>query len=168
MATSFRQPLRASCESRVRLHRQRRETVPSACLECRKRKIKRLIPFSLQCSGVRPTCSRCSNLNIGCGWDTEPETTPRQAIKDSLERLIEVNSELLELVENLCSRPETEAIEILHRLRASGNRLHVLNLVRTGDILLGIRINEAREGRKQMNLESKAGIHPKKALDGGS
>ncbi|KAI3532304.1 hypothetical protein CABS02_13889 [Colletotrichum abscissum] len=160
MATSFRQPLRASCESRVRLHRQRRETVPTACLECRKRKIK--------CSGVRPTCSRCSNLNIGCGWDTEPETTPRQAIKDSLERLIEVNSELLELVGSLCSRPETEAIEILHRLRASGNRLHVLNLVRTGDILLGIRINEAREGRKQMNLESKAGIHPKKALDGGS
>ncbi|KAK1688674.1 hypothetical protein BDP55DRAFT_547700, partial [Colletotrichum godetiae] len=103
-----------------------------------------------------------------CGWGTEPETTPRQAIKDRLEGLKKVNSELFELVGNLCSRPETEAIEILHRLRASGDVFHVLNLVRTGDILLRMRINEAREGRKQMNLESKAGIHPKKSSDGGS
>ncbi|KAI3531979.1 hypothetical protein CABS01_16592 [Colletotrichum abscissum] len=49
------------------------------------------------------------------------------------------NHDLLELTRDLCSRPESEATEIFHRLRATGDAFYVLNLVHTADLLSQFR-----------------------------
>ncbi|KAI3558861.1 hypothetical protein CABS02_00901 [Colletotrichum abscissum] len=132
-ATSFRRLLPAGAGPRVisteRLFRRQRQTVPAACLECRRRKVK--------CSATRPICSRCSIHNVECEFDVEPETTPRRAIANRLDELEKENDDLHELMRDLYSRPEAEATEIFNRLRSTGDPFHVLDLVRVGDLLLG-------------------------------
>ncbi|KAK1464785.1 hypothetical protein CMEL01_12140 [Colletotrichum melonis] len=138
-ATSFRRLLPAGTGPRVssteRPFRRQRQTVPAACLECRRRKVK--------CSATRPICSRCSTNDIECEWDTEPETTRRRAIVNRLEELEKENNDLHELIRDLSLRPEEEATEIFNRLRSTGDPFHVLDLVRVGDILLGKQPIEA-------------------------
>ncbi|KAF4774553.1 hypothetical protein HER10_EVM0000852 [Colletotrichum scovillei] len=132
-ATSFRRLLPAGAGPRVISteppFRRQRQTVPAACLECRRRKVK--------CSATRPICSRCSTQNVECEWDTPIETTRRQAIVNRLEELEKENNDLHELIRDLYSRPEAEATEIFNRLRSTGDPFHVLDLVRVGDLLLG-------------------------------
>ncbi|CCF38889.1 hypothetical protein CH063_09872 [Colletotrichum higginsianum] len=85
---------------------------------------------------------------MDCEWDTEPETTRRQALLNRTEDLERENEDLHELIRYLCSRPESEALEILHRLRATGDAFHVLDLVRMGDLLLNNLPNENRDDEK--------------------
>ncbi|KAK1974736.1 hypothetical protein LZ30DRAFT_607281 [Colletotrichum cereale] len=108
--------------------RSTRQQVPSACLQCRKRKVK--------CSGNRPSCRRCSTQEIECVWDTEPDTSRVASIRKRKEELERENEDLHEILRFLYLRPEQEAIEIFKRLRISGDALHVLDIVRTGDLLL--------------------------------
>ncbi|KAK1712218.1 uncharacterized protein BDZ83DRAFT_590241, partial [Colletotrichum acutatum] len=103
------------------------------------------------CSGITPTCSRCSPQDVDCKWVTESAMMYRRAIAkclEELEKLEKVNSDLHELVRELSSRPEAEAVEIFHRLRTSGDAFHVLHLVRTGDLLRRKQPNEAGERSK--------------------
>ncbi|OHE98588.1 hypothetical protein CORC01_06039 [Colletotrichum orchidophilum] len=148
--TSFRRLLPAGTGPRVvsteRLFRRQRQTVPAACLECRRRKVK--------CSATRPICSRCSIQNVECEWDTEPETTRRRAIVNRLEELEKENNDLHELIRDLSSRPEAEANEIFNRLRATGDAFHVLDLVRVGDLLLGRQPNEAESSSERRTKSS--------------
>ncbi|KAK1994968.1 hypothetical protein LX36DRAFT_583353, partial [Colletotrichum falcatum] len=101
--------------------------------------------ISVQCSGTRPACHRCSTHGFECEWDTEPETTRRQALLNRTEDLEKENEDLHELIRYLYSRPESEALEILHRLRATGDAFHVLDLVRMGDLLLKNLPNKNRD-----------------------
>ncbi|CAI0641093.1 unnamed protein product [Colletotrichum noveboracense] len=117
-----------------------RSQVPAACLACRKRKVK--------CSGLRPKCYRCSQTNIECVWDTEPDTTRIVSIRKRKEELERENEDLHELLRFLYLRPDEEAREIFRRLRASGNALEVLNAVRTADLLLQRR--QVGEGADQV------------------
>ncbi|WDK13043.1 hypothetical protein CGRA01v4_04324 [Colletotrichum graminicola] len=112
-----------------------------------------------ECSGTRPACRRCSTHGFDCEWDTEPETTRRQALLNRAEDLEKENEDLHELVRYLCSRPESEALEIFHRLRATGDAFHVLDLVRMGDVLLNNLQNEKRDsdqmgGTRQSSMAS--------------
>ncbi|KAJ0150920.1 hypothetical protein CTA2_388 [Colletotrichum tanaceti] len=96
---------------------------------------------------------------MDCEWDTEPETTRRQALLNKTEDLERENEDLHELIRYLYSRPEPEALEILHRLRATGDAFHVLDLVRMGDLLLNSLPNETRdderiEGARQSSITS--------------
>ncbi|KAK1974737.1 hypothetical protein LZ30DRAFT_607277, partial [Colletotrichum cereale] len=88
---------------------------------------------------------------LECEWDTEPETTRRQALLNRAEDLEKENEDLHELIRYLYSRPESEALEILHRLRATGDAFHVLDLVRMGDLLLKNLPNENREADQQID-----------------
>ncbi|KAF4925805.1 Nitrogen assimilation transcription factor nit-4 [Colletotrichum viniferum] len=117
-----------------------RSQVPAACLECRKKKVK--------CSGLRPKCYRCSQTNIECIWDTEPDTTRIVSIRKRKEELERENEDLHELLRFLYLRPDEEAREIFRRLRVSGNALEVLNAVRTADLLLQRR--QVGEGADQI------------------
>ncbi|OHW97527.1 hypothetical protein CSPAE12_03864, partial [Colletotrichum incanum] len=98
-----------------------------------------------------------------CEWDTEPETTRRQALLNRAEDLEKENEDLHTLIRYLCSRPESEALEILNRLRATGNAFHVLDLVRMGDLLLKDLPNENLDSdridgtRKSSTTSSKPG-----------
>ncbi|OHW97528.1 C6 transcription factor [Colletotrichum incanum] len=114
--------------STERSTRYTRHQVPSACLQCRKRKVK--------CSGKRPTCGRCSAQEIECEWDTEPDTSRVVSIRKRKEELERENEDLHEFLRFLYLRPEQEAVEIFKRLRISGDALQVLEIVRSGDLLL--------------------------------
>ncbi|KAL0940086.1 uncharacterized protein CTRU02_206696 [Colletotrichum truncatum] len=106
-----------------------RQPVPAACLQCRKRKVK--------CTGTRPTCSRCSIQGLDCKWDTEPDTTRSESLRRRNEELERENEDLHEILRFLTHRPKEEALEILNRLRSTGDVFRVLELVRVGDLLLG-------------------------------
>ncbi|KAL0940087.1 Nitrogen assimilation transcription factor nirA 5 [Colletotrichum truncatum] len=111
-----------------RLTKHTRHQVPAACLQCRKRKVK--------CSGERPSCHRCSQNELDCEWDTEPDTPRVVSIRKRKEELERENEDLHELLRFLHSRPEEEAVEIFKRLRESGDALQVLDFVRNADLLL--------------------------------
>ncbi|KAF6806544.1 Nitrogen assimilation transcription factor nirA 5 [Colletotrichum sojae] len=111
-----------------RLTKHPRHQVPSACLQCRRRKVK--------CSGTRPACWRCATQDLECEWDTEPDTSRVVSIRRRKEELERENEDLHELLRFLQARPEEEAVEIFKRLRASGDALQVLDFVRSGDLLL--------------------------------
>ncbi|KAK2059477.1 hypothetical protein LY76DRAFT_20085 [Colletotrichum caudatum] len=125
-----------------------------------------------KCSGTRPACHRCSTHGFECEWDTEPETTRRQALLNRTEDLERENEDLHELIRYLYSRPESEALEILHRLRATGDAFHVLDLVRMGDLLLKNLPNETRESdqvgdtRQSSTASSKPGSSRDNANEG--
>ncbi|KAK2011984.1 hypothetical protein LZ32DRAFT_659266 [Colletotrichum eremochloae] len=119
--------------------------------------------------GTRPTCHRCSTHGFECEWDTEPETTRRQALLNRAEDLEKENEDLHELIRYLYSRPESEALEIFHRLRATGDAFHVLDLVRMGDLLLKNLPNEKRgsgsEQREDTRQSSAASSKPGSSRD---
>ncbi|KAK2730987.1 Nitrogen assimilation transcription factor nit-4-like protein 7 [Colletotrichum kahawae] len=60
-------------------------------------------------------------------------------LRKRYERLEEENEDLRERIRYLCVRPLEEAVEIFNRLRSTGDAIHVLELVRTSDVLLGKR-----------------------------
>ncbi|KAK1687508.1 hypothetical protein BDP55DRAFT_714339 [Colletotrichum godetiae] len=170
-ATNFRRLLPAGAGPRVisteRPFRRQRQTVPAACLECRRRKVKVVDIAAVKCSATRPICSRCSIQNVECEYETGPDITRRRAIVNRLEELEKENNDLQELIRDLCSRPEAEATEIFNRLRSTGNPFHVLDLVRMGDLLLGKQPVEADSfgdrRSKSSPLSSKPSSVPEKA-----
>ncbi|PNY28531.1 Uncharacterized protein TCAP_01550 [Tolypocladium capitatum] len=88
-----------------------------------------LKPVSVQCSGERPACHRCSTRKMPCEYDAEPNQSRAESRR-------EVDEQLRELYTCLQTRPWDEALEILRRVREMHDPLAVLRFVRDGDLLL--------------------------------
>jgi hypothetical protein len=104
----------------------------SACLECRKRKIKVSIFCSKirvvlvtngayfwrkQCHGGRPACVRCLWKGRACKYDVEEGVTWQQDLYMRLRSVQEELAQMNELVHRLRHGSETYAVELLARLR---------------------------------------------------
>ncbi|KAM3422178.1 hypothetical protein BST61_g2547 [Cercospora zeina] len=91
-------------------HSRTTSNIKAACEECRNRKTK--------CDGGRPACSRCINRNKHCVYDAEPDeyrsATMRRKCKVFEQRAL-AGERLLSAMRDL---PESEALDILRRLRA--------------------------------------------------
>jgi hypothetical protein len=99
----------------------RRPNVTVACLPCQKAKTK--------CSGERPVCHRCSTRASPCEYDVRPNETRVSSLRHTDQRF-------RELYTYLRTRPWSEALEILKRIRGNLDPLAVVQLIRDGDILL--------------------------------
>jgi hypothetical protein len=110
----------------------KRSLIPAACTACRTHKIK--------CNGERPACLSCVKKNRHCHYATNPGETASQALRRNLGDLRDqsaVNQEMLDLLRTL---PESEAQEVLRRLRSGSDVASVLNHVRVGDLLLQMSV----------------------------
>lgn len=64
---------------------QKRNRISFSCLGCRKRKSK--------CDRKKPSCSKCTRLDVSCLYDTERQPTPRKPTKGA-ETISELQKEL--------------------------------------------------------------------------
>ncbi|PHH86765.1 hypothetical protein CDD83_9795 [Cordyceps sp. RAO-2017] len=105
-----------------------RASVPTACDECRKLK--------LRCSGERPACRRCTRRRVLCRYASRPGETPSQAFSRNYVDLQHRSTALEELVELLRNLPAAEAQNVLQRLRSGTDAVALVNLVKAGDALV--------------------------------
>ncbi|KAF1969360.1 hypothetical protein BU23DRAFT_438119, partial [Bimuria novae-zelandiae CBS 107.79] len=100
-----------------------------ACEPCRRKKTK--------CSGVRPVCARCNELNIHCVYAVDSgDESRRMTPKKKFDRVEDERDQLQDLFDLLCTSPDAEAEELFRRLRTSRNPLSVLQVVRQAHLLL--------------------------------
>ncbi|KAK7928793.1 hypothetical protein PG985_005791 [Apiospora marii] len=111
---------------------KKRKIVPLACARCRSHKTK--------CDGHRPSCGSCRGRTIECVYDDDPNTTPITNLRRQYHHLAEQHQRFHELFEMLRSRPEDEALVILHRLRSSGNVQSTLHHVKESYLLADTRM----------------------------
>lgn len=79
----------------------------------------------LQCDGVRPQCTKCTQKGRKCEYDVEPDTSRSESMRRKYEALHGDYEQLRKLVEDLHSRPSVEAAELFRRLRYENNPLDV-------------------------------------------
>lgn len=78
------------------------------------------------------------NHGLQCVYDREPDTTPITELRRRHDELVTQNAQLMELYNTLRTRPESDAQEILKRIRATDDLNQVLQLIRAGVTLAGI------------------------------
>jgi hypothetical protein len=81
-----------------------------ACLPCRRRKTK--------CDGRRPTCSQCASRDGACAYDMSEEQRRLTFLRENVEQLAEEKATLEAVLWNLKATSESEATEILRRIRS--------------------------------------------------
>lgn len=126
----------------------KRQQVPAACQQCRRRKAKVCIAdvtFSSrtshckpdlnlpQCDARRP-CGSCSKRNIECIYLTQENETSRQATKREYSEIAKTNKSLRHLFSILASGPENQAFNIVHRIRSGQQVESILRRIEHGDI----------------------------------
>ena len=92
--------------------------------------------FGIQCDGARPSCSRCTSIQKTCVYAGGPDETRVAALKRTAKTNEGKLAEFQELYQHLRSRPETEAVEILRRLRSSSDVSSVLRFINDGDLII--------------------------------
>ncbi|KAL5434979.1 hypothetical protein PMIN06_011247 [Paraphaeosphaeria minitans] len=111
------------------INESRRPRSKLACEPCRKKKIK--------CSGVRPVCARCSELDINCVYAVDSgDESRRMTLKKKFDRVEDERDQLQDLFDLLCTSLAAEAEELFRRLRTSRDPLAVLQMVRQAHLLL--------------------------------
>lgn len=121
----------------------KREQVAAACLECRNKKVK--------CDAVRPSCGRCTQRKLQCGYDVaEPDTTKLVAARRRNEEMQEQLEGMRELYGYMAERTEEEATRILQMIRAHpDDPFAVLRAIQEADLLLLRSAGAARGGSDQ-------------------
>jgi hypothetical protein len=89
--------------------KKKSEPVKSACFQCRKRKTK--------CTGQRPACQYCKDLNLDCLWEASEGLTRMEDMRQQL-RSVTTNLHNLEaIVSKMRNGTDEEATMVLARLR---------------------------------------------------
>ncbi|KAI6351240.1 hypothetical protein MCOR25_010063 [Pyricularia grisea] len=96
----------------------------SACLRCRRSKAK--------CTGTRPRCRRCSDNDVSCEYDADPDITPSLTVKRRNIELLKENQELRQVIGFMATRPWQETEEVFQRLREGMDPLEVYAAVIAG------------------------------------
>ncbi|KAF2217846.1 hypothetical protein CERZMDRAFT_92489 [Cercospora zeae-maydis SCOH1-5] len=87
----------------------KRQTIPTACHNCRSKKVK--------CDGRLP-CAYCSRRSLECSYEsTLPSETPQQARKRRHQELARTTEDLKQLYDILAGEDEAKAIEVFQRIR---------------------------------------------------
>ncbi|KAI5366664.1 putative zn(2)-C6 fungal-type DNA-binding domain-containing protein [Septoria linicola] len=95
----------------------KRQTIPTACHNCRSKKVK--------CDGRLP-CGYCSRRSLACSYEsTLASETPQQAKKRKYIELTQRSEEFQELYNMLAGQDESRAIELFRRIR-NGDNLETL------------------------------------------
>ncbi|KAJ9133165.1 hypothetical protein NKR23_g10932 [Pleurostoma richardsiae] len=113
-----------------------RSRVSAACEPCRRKKVK--------CDGERPACGHCTSRDDVCEFRTDPMEThgaARRRKATQLERKCDMYEELLEV---LRTGEETEAVELLRRIRAGDSVESIIAGIREGRLLLQLLSNNAQ------------------------
>ncbi|KAI5868169.1 hypothetical protein GGS23DRAFT_602066 [Durotheca rogersii] len=93
---------------------KKRSVSKAACNNCRLKKTR--------CDGNRPACTSCSRASIDCNYVTaSSDETPFMALKREVESLRRSTEDLLELFHLLESAPDVITIDILRRIKSTGN-----------------------------------------------
>ncbi|TLS24837.1 hypothetical protein PpBr36_09094 [Pyricularia pennisetigena] len=115
-------PILASSSSSAPVRTQNRTL--SACLRCRRSKAK--------CTGTRPRCRRCSDNDVSCEYDADPDITPSLTVKRRNIELLKENQELRQVIAFMAMRPWQETEEVFQRLREGMDPLEVFSAIIAG------------------------------------
>ena len=102
-----------------------------ACVPCRKRKTK--------CDGKRPQCSQCTARDGPCHYDMSEEQRRLTYLRENVEHLAEEKNTLESLIWNLRNSTDTEAAEILRRLRNGTDPVTLNQHIQAGRSLAQVR-----------------------------
>jgi hypothetical protein len=112
-------------------NRRRRQQVRQACQQCRRRKIKVIIPthsltrtstalssnLTDQCDEVRPVCRPCLKARLACAYELPPGQTRAQAMVESQQRLREELHSHTSFIHALRCTDANSSVQMLSRLR---------------------------------------------------
>lgn len=73
-----------------------------------------------QCDGHRPSCARCAKKSATCRYDVEPDISRLTSIRKRTEALQAELDLSKKLINHMHTCSDTEAQEIIRRLRTSG------------------------------------------------
>ena len=94
-----------------------------------------------QCSGERPTCTKCTQMSTECHYETvSTGETHIQALKRKYDELRTSTSPYEELFEHLKSLHEKEGQQILRRIKAGADVDTLLSQIRDGNLLLQLAL----------------------------
>jgi len=100
-----------------------------ACEACRRRRTK--------CSGDRPKCAACVRNSSGCTYQSLSVTeTNSQAVKRRLKEIEDENDIFKELYEHLKTGPESQAHEIVRRIRMGDDAGAIVRQIQDGELLV--------------------------------
>lgn len=102
-----------------------------ACVPCRRRKTK--------CDGRRPTCSQCSSRETPCSYDMNEEQRRLTFLRENVEVLAEEKATLEGVLWNLKTTSETEATEILRRIRSGAEYGSLAQQIQAGRSLAQVK-----------------------------
>ncbi|CAN9356267.1 unnamed protein product [Alternaria alternata] len=135
---------------------QPRDRVPSACDQCRTRKIK--------CDGERPACIECTKRSTSCHYATRSAETQNQALKRKFKVLQAENEAYAELFELIKTSSDTDSRELMRRVKMGGEVEDVLKRVKEADLLIQSSPRVDGGSRLQYALPSLASVVPKKRM----
>ncbi|CAN9356720.1 unnamed protein product [Alternaria alternata] len=135
---------------------QPRDRVPSACDQCRTRKIK--------CNGERPTCLECAKRSTSCHYATQSAETQNQALKRKFKLLQAQNEAYTELFELVKTSSDSENQELMRRVKMGGEVEDVLKRVKEADLLIQSSPRVDDGSRLQYALPSLASVVPRKRM----
>ncbi|KAL6703620.1 hypothetical protein ACN47E_009480 [Coniothyrium glycines] len=103
---------------------KRKQNCPAACSSCRARKSR--------CDGLRPQCIKCSQAGTKCQYSP----TVARSWKDRYQELLQRHSVYEGLVEIIKSRPESEALEAIRRIKRGTEVASILGQLQDGPLLM--------------------------------
>jgi hypothetical protein len=135
---------------------QPRDRVPSACDQCRTRKIK--------CNGERPACIECTKRSTLCHYATQSAETQNQALKRKFKLLQAENEAYAELFELIKTSPDSKSRELMRKVKMGGEVEHVLKRIKEADVLVQSYPRVGDASRAQYALPSLASVVPMKRM----
>ncbi|EWG35978.1 hypothetical protein FVEG_00157 [Fusarium verticillioides 7600] len=98
-------------DRKFRVAKRKRQHVRIACNPCREKK--------RACNGVEPTCDQCQTRSLACIYRIPPKTVDSTIkIQKQLDTLQHSFNHYADIVEQLKTLPETDALKLLQRLRS--------------------------------------------------
>ncbi|KAL0932433.1 C6 transcription factor [Colletotrichum truncatum] len=115
-----------------------RRNVWVACESCRQRKTKK-------CSADRPKCTNCMSRGFDCRYTADPNESRSASLKRRYDELERQNDCLNEFFCAIRSMPESQAYDVVRRIRSGASAEDVLSQVEGGYMLLQLsdRIGDA-------------------------
>ncbi|RYC81304.1 hypothetical protein BFJ63_vAg15801 [Fusarium oxysporum f. sp. narcissi] len=98
-------------DRKFRVAKRKRQHVRIACNPCREKK--------RACNGIEPTCDQCQTRSLACVYRIPPKTVDSTIkIQKQLDTLQHSFNHYADIVEQLKTLPETDALKLLQRLRS--------------------------------------------------
>ncbi|KAG5760380.1 hypothetical protein H9Q69_008323 [Fusarium xylarioides] len=98
-------------DRKFRVAKRKRQHVRIACNPCREKK--------RACNGIEPTCDQCQTRSLACIYRVPPKTVDSTIkIQKQLDTLQHSFNHYADIVEQLKTLPETDALKLLQRLRS--------------------------------------------------